>query len=88
MVLFLTVEMPACVGSFSLSEKVPDGWRTHNVKITSRATTMPNTSVSSLYVNLLIMVSIAWTKAVPFVKKLVFQPENEFLGTSMFTLEH
>ena len=33
------------------------------------------------------MVSM-WTKAVPFAKKLVFQPKNEFLGTSMFTLEH
>jgi len=56
MELFLTVEMPARVGSFSLSEKVPEGWRSHNVKITSSATKMPNTSVSSLYVNLLIMV--------------------------------
>jgi len=58
MVLFLTVEMPAWVGSFNLSGKVPEGWRSHNVKITSSATTMPNTSVSSLYVNLLFMVSM------------------------------
>ena len=80
--------MPAGVGSFSVSEKVPEGWRSHNVKITTRATTMPSTSVSSLYVNLFIMVSLRWTNAVPFVKKLFFQPKNEFLGTSMFTLEH
>ena len=58
MLLFLTVEIPAGVGSFSVSEKMPGGWRIHNVKITTRATTMPITSVSSLYVNLFIMVSL------------------------------
>jgi len=63
MVLFLTVEMPAWVGSFSRSEKVPEGWRNHNIKTTISATTMPNTSVSSLYVNLLIMVSLRGLKS-------------------------
>ena len=78
MVLFLTVEMPACVGNFSVSEKVPEGWRTHNVKITSRATTMPNTSVSSLYVNLLIMVLLRGLKPCHLLKSSFFSLKTNF----------
>ncbi|HEX6223958.1 MAG TPA: hypothetical protein VFZ52_06090 [Chryseolinea sp.] len=55
--LFLMLVTPAGADNLKALGIVPEGWRNHNVKITPSATRMPNTSVSSLYVNLFIIVS-------------------------------